>query len=778
MLDVFATAPAPPSRLQVAEVHLRDRQWQAAADLLATIPEPDFPTLCRLRLARNLAAMESHRPDVYVVLMAAPIDDRYTIIAAKSGRPTIAARDSANGASTCLTAGPDPIAATAKALASIRKELTVGSPVALCGLGDGYLLDALATHPPELLLGRQQAVFIFEPDAGLAMTALLIHDFARPDGPIAQPRFQWFIGPQWIDAFSRTMRDGVYLPFPEANLRQGLDAASIETGLATVLKELHTIDQKLAAEVAAHYANVDAESLARLIGACSSSSPSSGTPGEGWGGGRSRGNGGPQSEDPSHKPPPCPSPGVPEEGRRTPRVLMMTTRFSTVIQYSTADAAEAYRQLGWDVRVIIEPTPHHALRKSAMRQVLAEFKPDLVFIIDHLRHEYEDIFPPNLPFVCWIQDHLPNLTHRSASQKIGTRDFVFTSAGSLFTSRHDYPRRQVVDLPNLGRVPNRPATWKSDGDDLVYVSNWSRPAQVVYDEVIAEACKSPELKAVVTSAADRIVAVYERGEWLSTHHDVRELLCEAEQHAGIAITDPELSDSVVNLLFDRLNNTYYRHQAIEWAAELAKELGLRLSLYGKGWDAHPRFAPYARGTVKPGIDLENLCRRTKINLQLEPFACFTHPRLIGGLFAGGFFLIRDHPFNHIVQRVLDFVTEHANRADTVADVRKQLAPARRQEFERLLVESACLAEQADPVQVARDWSRSSLLTAGAPPLPNLGDVTFSDRESFRERVRALLNDSSARDRLAASQRADAESRLSYQAGLARASAGIAAILRS
>ena len=49
---------------------------------------------------------------------------------------------------------------------------------------------------------------------------------------------------------------------------------------------------------------------------------------------------------------------------------------------------------------------------------LAEFKPDLVFQIDHLRYEHGDLFPPELPFVCWIQDHLANLRTPEADRPI------------------------------------------------------------------------------------------------------------------------------------------------------------------------------------------------------------------------------------------------------------------------------------------------------------------------------------------------------------------------
>ena len=45
--------------------------------------------------------------------------------------------------------------------------------------------------------------------------------------------------------------------------------------------------------------------------------------------------------------------------------------------------------------------------EAGQEHVLAEFRPDLVFQIDHLRSEQAGVFPPELPFVCWVQDNLP-----------------------------------------------------------------------------------------------------------------------------------------------------------------------------------------------------------------------------------------------------------------------------------------------------------------------------------------------------------------------------------
>src|SRR5205807_3990646 len=46
---------------------------------------------------------------------------------------------------------------------------------------------------------------------------------------------------------------------------------------------------------------------------------------------------------------------------RKPRILLTTTRFSTVLQHSTRDVAGAFESLGWETRVLIESTNYHRL---------------------------------------------------------------------------------------------------------------------------------------------------------------------------------------------------------------------------------------------------------------------------------------------------------------------------------------------------------------------------------------------------------------------------------
>ena len=298
-----------------------------------------------------------------------------------------------------------------------------------------------------------------------------------------------------------------------------------------------------------------------------------------------------------------------ENPPRKPRVLVMTTRFSTVLQYSAADTADAFGKLGWDVHFLIEPTAWHGLNRIAMRQAVAQFKPDLVFQIDHLRSEYGELFPPNLPSVCWIQDHLQNLMDRKAGASITQRDFVLTASEQTYHEKFSYPLRQCIYQNKATRVPEVPATWEQDGDTMVFVSNCSHDP----NELASKLVKRIEQRGVADAGedlCDRMIARYAAGGAIATMADLREALDAVEAEHRICAGTNEQRDILLHALWHPFNDTLYRQQALRWAASCADSMGLTLALYGKAWDKNAEFSRFARGYAGYGAELEELTRRS------------------------------------------------------------------------------------------------------------------------------------------------------------------------
>lgn len=722
---LLETAPLSPAQLQsLADGLMRRRRWTEAEWLFARLEPREAATEMKRCLSRNLAALQTRRPEIYQQLITLGATDAVGIAVSASGHPTILARRP-DGTSISLSGGNDPLVAARNVLAEVKRLTPNGESVAVCGVGDGYLMQLLAKHPPELFMDTQQAVFVLEPQPQILLHALMIHDCADANGPIAQERFRWFIGADWHAQLDAAVEAQPSMGLPTIMLQQGFDGASIKSQVEAGINSLVARDAIAKREVEAYYARITPTELARVFG---------------------------------------PSPA------RKPRVMLLTTRFSTVLQYSTCDTAEAFRELGWDAQVVIEPGPSHRLYQHTIRRVVADFKPDVVFQIDHLRREHRDLFPPGLPFVCWIQDHLSSLKAPSAAASITPNDFVLTDAAGVYSDTFGYPARQLIGLNKLTRVPSAlPDAELGSGDDIVFVSGASHLPDQTLAARVAQYEGSSTGRLLLAEAGARLIEIYRDGGFVPTWIELLEIVRTVGVERRLDVPKVE-RETLAAWLFHPFNDSLYRQQALTWAADAADEMGATLALYGKGWERHPRLASYARGPVAYGTDLERLTRRSRINLQIVPYLCL-HQRLLDGLVAGGFYLIRQHPADTEVGALLDFLNAHAGPAvRNVPDALTALPVEHVAEFHRRLAEvrpSLATSDGDDAVRIARQWAEIGLVRPGAPVLPDYVDTCFHDAASLRERLKRFLADPCARNDLRERQRASVVERFSYVSGMRR-----------
>lgn len=660
--------------------------------------------------ARNADALREHRPDVYDRLSAA-----------------LASDDVVLGDATVRAAKADDVNLIVfNAIALLRKN---ARSFAIGGLRDGALLAAMAKFPPDLILNRRQNVLLLEPDLGRLIAGLGCCDLTGPRGPIEQKHFDWYVGDGWDERlFDDLAADATKIP-PLRTIAASEPRPEIDAAMAEIERKWEALNDERKAEVERYYGELSDSELMSVLG-----------------------------------------PNPP----RRPRVLMITSLYTTVLQYSTYDSADAMRQLGWDVKVLTETSMWNLVAKPAVTAAIAEFKPDLIFQIDHLRYELGEIVPANLPFVCWIQDHFANLTSEGAGATVGPRDFVLTGATYRYVERYGYPRGQCIDMPKVSRKPTDAYSLdltgsKHGGEDLLYVSHWSLSA----DSIVLEICQrvrdiaDANSEQLMRDCGAEMTKVYAAGGCIRLHADMRDLVRRVAARRGITELNQETEHFFVETLFVRLNNAFYRQQGLLWASEIADELGLSLGIYGNGWDTHPQLARHARGPVKYGPDLENLTRRSTMLLQLEPYACYSHQRMLDALLAGGFALVRTHEYNTVPLKVRDFLTAHVpedvyKTDDAFACLRTD---RERAEFQSLLAEAAPLRAMGDIVDVVRGWQRAGTIGDEPEALPGISQIEFDSKDQMLARVRRFANAPRARREIADAQRQRVESRLTYVAGL-------------
>jgi hypothetical protein len=253
---------------------------------------------------------------------------------------------------------------------------------------------------------------------------------------------------------------------------------------------------------------------------------------------------------------------------------------------------------------------------------------------------------------------------------------------------------------------------------------------------------------------------------------VQRLADEAAAKLGLTMS-PATREQVGLALHHPLNNALYRQQTLEWAAAAADDLGLTLGLYGNGWDRHPMLSRFARGPVGYGKPLEELTRRSKINLQVVPYF-FMHQRLLDGLAAGGFFLVRLSATDVLMRRLHAFLMS-ADLPASVTDRRGALAalnPAGRADLETILAEGGALAghDLIDPIELVRSAQAAGLLRGadgGGELIPHLDQTGFKSADELTANIRTYLADESRRRRTAAEQWGFLEERFTYTAGIGR-----------
>ena len=444
------------------------------------------------------------------------------------------------------------------------------------------------------------------------------------------------------------------------------------------------------------------------------------------------------------------------------RVLGVTSRYTSFLQHSTRDWLAAFDRLGHTTRLAIESADHELTSSLTTADACAAFEPDLVVTIDHLRFEHP-VVPPGVPFVAWVQDAMPHLHTAAAGRSQGDRDYVIGYHRSQLTGQFGYPPSRFLSCA----IPCNDARFTPDGPidpalacDVAYVSHASTPADVLFADAV-KAVTDPVGRRALTAAFDRVAAVYAAGGSMTETVLIMRVVDDAFAAAGAQLDDAD-RPGVTELFVQRVNNAFFRHQALAWVADL----GIDLRLYGNGWDRHPTLSRFARGPITSPDHLAAVHRASRIGLQVSPFGT-VHQRVFEGLAAGGFMLLRACP-GDVMERDYRAVWDWclAQGVTTDADLLARSTPAvaervaaiahawQRDAFDLHLPLTALLRMSADEGYVK---------SAGTIWGDDYDAVAFATPAQVRDHVAHYLADPAARAARAASMRRVVLDRFTYVA---------------
>jgi len=516
-----------------------------------------------------------------------------------------------------------PIAVDSAAAKRIAGELTPAGkyqiPLLIAGLDQGWLEDLLYKTPcgHPALPGHRPPLYLVAGDLERLWAVLHLHDWRAMLG---DPRVLFFVGADAICQVDRFLRCSKSTPWPQMAVTVDKSVwaggfANLDSLLRPVQQLFEQRVQRAQAELGATY---DGRGIEEIHGQFST-------------------------------------------GKKL-RILGITSRFTTFLRYSMRDWLSGMRRLGHETRLVIEEADHELFGPLQYAEACASFKPDLVLMIDHYRAEMR-LLPGSMPCVMWLQDDLPNVYRVEAGRNQGRLDYTIGFGNRDCTRKFEYPASRF--LPTMMAVnemrfaPRRltPGERERFGCDVCFVSHCSTPADVVIREAMQQK-KNDHERRLIKDVYERLEAVYDRGDVLVQPYHLRELVGTAARSLSLEVAD---EGPIVSFFHQRIVNPLFRHQSLKWLAEL----DVKIHLYGKGWESHPRLGRFAKGPADNQSVLSTIYRASAINLQVTPYGA-AHQRVFEGLACGGFFLLRyceGDPCHRWYRELWEFCREHEIKTD-------------------------------------------------------------------------------------------------------------------
>ena len=605
-------------------------------------------------------------------------------------------------------------------------------PVLVAGLDQGWLWNALyqmPVHTPRTP-GHRPPLYFLAGDVERLCAVMHAHDWRTL---LADPRVQLFVGADCPDQVRASMSANPTVPWPRLSVTVDPSiwsgGASIDTLLASAYESANGRMNQLLRQLSTLDATTDTRSLAHRLA----------------------------------------------NGRL--RVLGITSLFTTFLQYSMRDWLAAFEELGHETRLLIERADHEIANPLLFAEVCAQFRPDLILMIDHYRGEFAGL-PQRVPCVMWVQDRLPNIFRPQAGAAQKEMDYALGYGRQECVVAHGYPRQRFMPAMvgvNERRFERRELTTEEIERftcDVSFVSHASTPADVLVQREIDKSAL-PQAKRFLAMTFEQLRAVYDAGGFVTEAGQIKRMIRDAMRACGVETSD---LSSVLDFFTQRVNNALFRQQAIAWLAET----DVNLHLYGRGWEDHPRFKQYARGVADNERQLSAIYQASRINLQVTPFGA-VHQRLFDGLSAGAFFLIRHCTGDDcdVIYRDMWQWCENARVRNGARFFRQ--APPR----VRAMVDRVIELTDEDPSTIAdtfflglEEMASAGFTRSGATLWPDeYPRVSFRTREDLHQLVRHFLTAPRERDAIAASMRSTMLEHMTYKGVTRRMLSFIAEDLR-
>lgn len=328
-----------------------------------------------------------------------------------------------------------------------------------------------------------------------------------------------------------------------------------------------------------------------------------------------------------------------EDGR--PRILFITSRFSTAIQYHIKACKAAAERIGLEAEIIMEKDRLFSGGNIMFYlKKIAEFKPDVIFMIDHFRHEQVFLDGLNeIVFICWVQDPLPNIMDKKTPAKLMKRDILLNH---MMTWKEfdevGYDKKRLIDAP----IPADSHIYKA-----YELNEWEKEN---YSCDICFVCHSSDVDKYIKMQLQKYPEqlqgalyeiykgyqnfVYGTGIVFYKEEEFRQYVAGAlRQHFSFELKT-EILYAIAREMLRTYNQKVYRQALVDWLLDAGFH---NIKLWGNGWETEPKYANYAMGPAQNGETLSKIYQASKIVLG-NNVECTNAARAWESMLSGAFYM--------------------------------------------------------------------------------------------------------------------------------------------
>lgn len=298
-----------------------------------------------------------------------------------------------------------------------------------------------------------------------------------------------------------------------------------------------------------------------------------------------------------------------------PKILFFTSLFTTALQYHAKNMEKAARKIGCQTELLIEKSELHKMYADTLNIKISEFRPDIIFLLDHFRYEFKEI-DEAVVVVSWIQDPLPNIMNKGTPLKLGDRDFILNHYITWKTFFEiGYNKDHIIEgaIPANQEVYKKYEITKEEKEkyscDICILCHTKSIEDYINNDVISIDGLDDKLKEIFYSyyklvQNDDSMIFYELQEY-------KKFI----KYSLISFYSIRASDKLIDFYAERmyyeLNSIVFRQCLVDWLIEAGYT---NIKLWGKGWEDQDKYQPYAMGIAENGEVLSKIYQCSKIVL--------------------------------------------------------------------------------------------------------------------------------------------------------------------